>query len=202
MAKASDNLFPYVHLVPAAAPASPAAGAQRLYLDSGNSNKLTRKDSSGTTTVIEGGSGGSSTFIGARVYNSANIACASSADTVLTFNSERYDTDTIHDTAANTGRLTAKTAGKYHIAGSVMFAANGTGARGISIRLNGTTTVALVRVPAVGGGTDVTALTIDTVYDLALNDYVELVAYHTSGSSLNVSASGNFSPEFAMHKVG
>lgn len=57
MAKASDNLFPYVHLVPAAAPASPAAGSQRLYLDSGNSNKLSRKDSSGVVVVVEGGGG-------------------------------------------------------------------------------------------------------------------------------------------------
>jgi hypothetical protein len=55
MAKASDNLFPYVHVVPAAAPASPAAGSQRLYLDSADSNKLKRKDSSGTVVSIEGG---------------------------------------------------------------------------------------------------------------------------------------------------
>lgn len=58
MAKASDNLFPYVHLVPAVAPASPAAGAQRLFLDSADSNKLKRKDSTGTVTAVEGSGGG------------------------------------------------------------------------------------------------------------------------------------------------
>lgn len=58
MAKASDNLFPYVHLVPAAAPAAPAAGAERIYLDSGDGNKLKRKNSSGTVTTVEGGGGG------------------------------------------------------------------------------------------------------------------------------------------------
>jgi hypothetical protein len=57
MAKASANLFPYVHLVPAAAPASPAVGSQRLYLDSADSNKLKRKDSSGVVTTVEGGGG-------------------------------------------------------------------------------------------------------------------------------------------------
>ena len=57
MAKASDNVYPYVHVAPAAAPSSPAAGSQRLYLDSGDSNKLKRKDSSGTVVTIEGGSG-------------------------------------------------------------------------------------------------------------------------------------------------
>ena len=57
MAKASDNVFPYVHVAPAAAPASPSAGSQRLYLDSADGNKLKRKDSSGVVTTIEGGSG-------------------------------------------------------------------------------------------------------------------------------------------------
>ena len=55
MAKASDNVFPYVHVSPAAAPSSPSAGSQRLYLDSADGNKLKRKDSSGTVTTIEGG---------------------------------------------------------------------------------------------------------------------------------------------------
>lgn len=200
MAKASDNLFPYVHLVPAAAPSSPAAGSERVYLDSGNGNKLTRKNSSGATTVIEGGGGGG-TFIGARVYNSANISCASGAAVALTFDSERYDTDTIHSTTTNTSRLTATTAGKYQIGGSLFFANNTTGARGLQIQLNGATAIAIVRIPTVGG-TDVPALQISTVYDLAANDYVELVAYQTSGGALNVSASGNQSPEFWMYKVG
>ena len=199
MAKASDNQFPYVHLVPAAAPANPTAG-ERLYLDSGDGNKLKRRSTAGVVTTIEGG--GATTFIGARVYNSANIACTNAADTLLTFNSERYDTDTIHSTASNTGRLTATTAGKYHISATVIFAASATGARGLQIRLNGTTTVAIVRTPAVAGGTDSTALTISTDYDLAATDYVELLAYQTSGGSLNAVAGGNYSPEFMMHRLG
>lgn len=58
MAKASDNVFPYVHIAPAAAPASPASGSQRLFLDSADGNKLKRKDSAGVVTAIEGAAGG------------------------------------------------------------------------------------------------------------------------------------------------
>lgn len=58
MAKASDNVFPYVHVAPAAAPASPSAGSQRLYLDSADGNKLKRKDSSGTVVTIESAGAG------------------------------------------------------------------------------------------------------------------------------------------------
>ena len=57
MAKASDNLYPYVHVVPAAAPASPAAGSERLFLDSADGNKLKRKNSSGSVTTIESSGG-------------------------------------------------------------------------------------------------------------------------------------------------
>ena len=60
----------------------------------------------------------------------------------------------------------------------------------------------MVRLPAVTGGTDVTALTIDTDWDMSATDYVELLAYQTSGGALNVVNGGNYSPEFMMHKVG
>lgn len=53
--RASDNPFPSVLVVPGTAPASPAAGQQRLYLDSADGNKLKRKDSAGTVTTIESG---------------------------------------------------------------------------------------------------------------------------------------------------
>jgi hypothetical protein len=72
VAKASDNLFPYLHVVPAAAPSSPAAGSQRLYLDSGNSNKLSRKDSAGTVVVVEGSGGSGITAIPSARYTGPN----------------------------------------------------------------------------------------------------------------------------------
>lgn len=140
-------------------------------------------------------------FVGARVYNSANISIASGGSgAALTFDSERFDTDSIHSTSSNTSRLTANTAGKYQIGGSLFFANNTTGARGLQIVLNGGTAIAILRTPTVVG-TDVSALQINTAYDLAAGDYVELVAYQTSSGSLNVTASGNQSPEFWMHKV-
>lgn len=58
MAKASDNLFPSLLLAPGAAPASPADGSVRVYVDSAD-GKMKRKASDGTVTTIEGGSGGS-----------------------------------------------------------------------------------------------------------------------------------------------
>lgn len=57
MAKASDNQFPSLLLVEGAAPADPASGDQRLFIDSAD-HQLKRVNSSGTVTAIEGGGGG------------------------------------------------------------------------------------------------------------------------------------------------
>lgn len=80
MAKASDNVYPYVHVAPAAAPASPASGSQRLFLDSGDGNKLKRKDSTGTVTTIEGGGGG---ILACTSYNPGTLANPTSTSTTL-----------------------------------------------------------------------------------------------------------------------
>ena len=130
--------------------------------------------------------------------HSLNQSIADNTNTALEFNSERSDTDTIHDNAVNNSRLTCKTAGAYLIGGNFAFAASATGMRQISILLNGTTTIAVQRVPAIS--TD-TMLSLSTVYGLAVNDYVQLFAYQNSGGALSVNAAASYSPEFYLHKL-
>lgn len=55
MTKASDNAFPSILVTEGTEPSAPAAGKQRLYIDS-TTHKLKRTDSSGTDVTIEGGS--------------------------------------------------------------------------------------------------------------------------------------------------
>lgn len=57
MAKASDNRFPKLIVTEGTTPASPAAGDQKLYIDSAD-HKLKRVNSTGTVTSIEGGGSG------------------------------------------------------------------------------------------------------------------------------------------------
>lgn len=127
----------------------------------------------------------------ARVYNNADISIANNTIIALTFNAERWDTDTIHDTSTNTGRLTCKTAGIYHIYGSVKFAANKTGYRYLLVRLNGSTFIASHGHTAVAEIHE--DMSISTEYSMAVNDYVELMVYQNSGGALDVN-----SPEFGM----
>ena len=141
--------------------------------------------------------------VSARAFNTAAFALTSGTAAVITLDSERWDTDTIHSTSSNTSRLTATTAGKYQITGHAEFASNGTaGRRRIEILLNGTTVLASQDcVLNTATPTDAVRCSITTHYDLAATDYVELRANQTASATLNVNASGNYSPEFEMVKV-
>ena len=136
----------------------------------------------------------------ARAYHNAAQSIANATNVALAFNSERFDTDTIHDTATNNSRLTCKTAGKYLVNANVSFAANATGFRQLTIVLNGVTEIAALWLPNQGAGL-ATTVVVSTLYDLAVNDYIQAFAYQTSGGALDVSVVGNYSPEFSMVKV-
>jgi hypothetical protein len=139
--------------------------------------------------------------IWARVFHNAAQSIANNATAALAFNSERNDTDTIHDTVTNNSRLICKTAGIYQITGQATFAANATGIREVGIRLNGSTFLADSNKNNVGASIDA-RLSVTTIYNLAVNDYVELIVFQNSGASLNVLSAGNYSPEFMMIRIG
>uniref|UniRef100_A0A6M3LLU1 Uncharacterized protein n=1 Tax=viral metagenome TaxID=1070528 RepID=A0A6M3LLU1_9ZZZZ len=142
---------------------------------------------------------------GARVYHNATQSVADTTWTDLAFNSERYDTDTIHDTVTNNGRLVCKTAGKYVIAGCFRFSNATGGDRYIRISLNGEaeTGIPISYFAYYSPPADVTInLMTLTIYDLAVNDYVTLQALQTSGGAVNVVYAAQYTPEFMMGRIG
>jgi hypothetical protein len=141
-----------------------------------------------------------------RVFHNANQSIATATDTALAFNSERFDqagnaADTMHDNVTNNSRLTCRYAGVYQVTGMAGWAANATGIRQLSIRHSvGPTKYSLVEdIPSASSGT---YRVVTALIALAVNEYVELVAFQSSGAGLNILASGNFSPEFMMVRVG
>lgn len=137
---------------------------------------------------------------GARVYHSSTQSIPNTTVTVLSFDSERWDTDTIHDPVTNNSRLTCKTAGKYLIIGQARFFSNATGYRVLYIRLNNTTYIAISGVNAVVGSA--TGLIHSTIYDLAVGDYVNLQVYQNSGAARGIYSTAQFTPEFMMQRIG
>lgn len=137
---------------------------------------------------------------GARVYNSASISIPNNTWTVLPFNSQRRDTDTIHDPVTNNSYLTCKTAGVYVIIGQASFTASAVGERHWQIRLNGITGIGYADTDAMAAGAPFFNPT--TIYDLALNDYVELMVFQNSGGPLNIIYAPQKTPEFMMQRIG
>jgi hypothetical protein len=137
----------------------------------------------------------------ARVFHNAAQSIPNDTVTALAFNSEVYDTDTIHDTVTNNSRLTCKTAGTYSIVASVSYAANTTGYRGTAIRLNGTIDLAQDRRNTISTASRSTWLTLSIQADLAVNDYVEVTVRQTSGGALDIEAASAYSPYFMMARL-
>jgi len=135
----------------------------------------------------------------ARVTHSAAQSIVSASATYLSFNTEVFDTDDIHDNSTNNSRLTCKTAGKYLIIASIKWATANYGHRQLSIELNRTTTIGLDMTDYITS-TSVTNL-VATIYDLAVDDYVECVAYQNSGAAQNVLAASPYTPSFMMIKI-
>lgn len=134
-----------------------------------------------------------------RVYNSGNISISSGTPTALTFDTERFDTDAIHDTGSNTSRLTAKTAGVYIIAGSIEFASAPNSAGYVAIKHSPSgNLIAYQSIPNNANARAVAAC----IYKLAVNDYVELVVNQNTGGPININAVAAYSPEFEMAWTG
>jgi len=137
---------------------------------------------------------------GCRVYRSSVRSIPNSTWTAIPFDSELFDTDSIHSVSSNSTRLTCQTKGVYTISGHVEFAEDDppVGYRAVAIKHNGTTYIAkhdkeLCNVNP--------SFSITTLYNLAVNDYVELFVYQTSGGALDVNQSAQWSPHFAMQRI-
>ena len=141
-------------------------------------------------------------FHGCRVYNNANLS-RNNADfaTLLTFNTERYDTDAYHDTSSNTGRITIPTGlgGYYRVGAHVEWASNATGIRYLYLTINGTVIATDTRM-AVNGET--TRVSISTEINASATNYFEVLAVQTSTAALNVLSTNAYSPEFFASLIG
>ncbi len=131
-----------------------------------------------------------------RVYNSGNVSIPDSAETAVTWDSEDFDTDDMHSVSSNTSRLTAPIAGKYIIMATIGWAANATGLRNVIIKYNGTTHIA--DVDDNPPGAVAFRQFIVAPYHLAAADYVECMAWQSSGGALNVERSANRFSWFSM----
>jgi len=143
-----------------------------------------------------------------RVYNSSNIIIGHAAWMTLTFDSERWDTNNLHDINSNTSRLTAPNDGVYLIECMGRFEANINGVRSTFLivnangNVNNGTIIACTGLPALATTSPTKSpFMVSSIYQLTTGDYVECFVYQNSGFNLPVLKVDANSPEFMMVRM-
>lgn len=135
--------------------------------------------------------------LGAKALRSTDQSINDATLTAVLWTSEAWDTDTIHDNATNTDRLTCKTAGKYLVVFLGVFASNATGRREFQILDQAAVKVGQAVIPAVSGLS--TMMTVTAIVNMAVNDWVQAGVLQTSGGALNFTGSLS---SFSMQRIG
>lgn len=139
----------------------------------------------GATAVEWSTASGATSFVGCSLYDSsATQSISNNTSTLITWNSENFDTSGFHSTSTNTSRITIPSgkAGYYLFTSYGFFADNATGNRRMDLRKNGS----LIRSwPTPATTNTFSGLTITCLLNLAVGDYIEIAAFQSSGGALN-----------------
>lgn len=137
-------------------------------------------------------------YVEAEASSSQTISNATG--TYIDLQTEITDNDTMHSTVSNTSRLTATTAGKYVVVGTVCYNPLSASGRIISrIYKNRTTVLASIDQDSVSGSYPSSNLT--ALVDLAATDYVELYTYQTTGSSVGLYNDSTLKARMSMARI-
>ena len=137
---------------------------------------------------------------GARVRHNAQQTIPNTTWTTLAFNTQLYDTDTIHDPVTNNSRLTCKTAGKYIITAVLGHSSATSGTIWAMIKLNGASNISSVQTTLNIGADPYFVLT--AIWNMVVNDYVEVAVCQSSGAAGYLRSAAYRSPEFMMQRIG
>lgn len=135
---------------------------------------------------------------GARVTMSVDAAVSHDTVATISWDTESFDTDSIHSTVTASNRLTVPTGVSYvDLTAMITWASSSSGAQRFSeIKKNGTTRVAASRTPPVDASE---STMLSGPLAVTGGDYFDVSVYQDSGSSLNLEADGCF---FSMTILG
>ena len=126
--------------------------------------------------------------------SSAAQTVAKNSPTAVTFDSEAFDTDSMHSTASNTARVTINTAGVYSFWGLIQTPSVTATLVIAYVYKNG---VSIAQSNDVGQTTTQDAASVSCVYEGVIGDYFELRAYWFGAAAGPATfANANFSAAF------
>lgn len=133
-----------------------------------------------------------------RLYHSTTQNVANGADTTMTFNSERFDTDSMHSAGSPT-RITFNTAGLYVVGGWVSYASdNDFQFYRTQVRLNGATLIGEQTASHTYAGSIGADSLLTLIWKFAAADYIELITTQVNASAGTLASA----PEFWATWVG
>lgn len=136
-------------------------------------------------------------FFGYQTHSASPQSILNNTFTAVLLDTEVYDPDGGHSTVTNTSRFTCQVAGRYQFDGTVAFASNATGFRAAKFQVNGATPSPVGSERAAAATSSFATVSVSTELQLAVGDYVELMAFQNSGGSLNLDS--NTANEYVSH---
>lgn len=144
-------------------------------------------DYNSLAAVYQGGAQGLTTVTpGCRVRNSTSPSISNGTDTQLTFDTELFDTDNMHDTVTNTGRITVKTPGIYVITANINWNTSSVGSRTIRLKVNGTSFIAIQEAKAEDEAVLGNGQVVTSIWQANVGDYFEVWVRQNSGGALSI----------------
>jgi hypothetical protein len=127
-----------------------------------------------------------------NAYASTGVVLATATSTLIPFDTESWDTDSMHSTTTNPSRITINTSGQYLVTFYARFPSNTTGYRQLNLRINSTGnpglggTLSTISAAAVNGDSTFVTRTLELTCNAG--DHYELFAQQNSGASLTLQA--------------
>jgi len=140
-----------------------------------------------------------------RAYHNTTQTVANVTPTPLALNSERFDTDTMHDTVTNNSRITFNTAGLYVVTAHVELPQRADYTHVvIGIFLNATNYIARRNSGAVNDNTVSPMASVSAIYKFAVGNYIQayVVQENTAAATVTVPLSSGYECEFSAVWVG
>lgn len=138
-----------------------------------------------------------------RIYNNADQTINDSTETIITFNSERYDTANLHSTVTNTGRITFSDTGIWRITFRGQLIAGADYAAAYAV-IQTSTAVNLDKDERLPTSFNNASFHLSTEYKFVAGDWIVVKMYqdNSANAARAIKGFGQYSPELTARYVG
>lgn len=123
-----------------------------------------------------------------KVRRATDQTIVTATATAVSFSTAVFNPNAMAEFVTNPTRITITKAGLYHFNAGVVWAAGSTGVRTLQFKRTGVAGTFFGQVNAAAPATGTGIQSLDSIFGCDVADYVELIATHTQGSDLAITA--------------